>query len=115
MPNEHNKKVVLNGLKLFSKIGELEAKLHQMLGNHGPEILYKSAIDNAVLQVGTLTEYTEKEKVNCNIGATQTDLQLHKDMKDKVDTAVAANKEQRPQIPLEVDKKITPQLISWTY
>ena len=85
-----------------------------MLGNHGPEILYKGAIDDAVLHVGALTEHIEEEKVNCNIGATQTD-QLHKDMKDKVDTAVAANKEQRPQIPLEVDKKITTQLISWTY
>ena len=114
VPNEQNKVLVLIGLKLFSKIGELEAKLYQMLGSHGPEILYKGAIDDAVLHVGTLTKYIEKEKVNCNIGATQTDLQLHKDMKDELDTAAAANKEWRPQIPLEVDKKITTQLISWT-
>ena len=114
VPNEHNKIVVLNGLKLFSKIGDLEAKLHQMLGSHGPEILYKGAIDDAVRHVNALTEHIEKEKVNCNIGATQTDLQLHKDLKEELDTAVAAFKERRPQIPLEVDKKITPQLISWT-
>ena len=42
--NEHNKVLVLVGLKLFSKIG---AKPHQMLGNHSPEILYKGAIDDA--------------------------------------------------------------------
>ena len=115
MPNEDNKVLVLIGLKLFSKIGELEAKLYQILGNYGPEILYKGAIDDAVLHVGTLTDHIEKEKVNCDIGATKTDLHLHKDMKDELDTAVAANMEQRPQIPLEVDKKITTQLISWTY
>ena len=115
VPSEQNKVLVLIGLKLFSKIGELEAKLSQMLGKYGPEILYKGAIDDAVLHVSALTEHIEKEKVNCNIGATQTDLQLHKDMKEEVDTAVAANMERRPQIPLEVDKKITTQLISWTY
>ena len=114
VPNEHNKIVVLNGLKLFSKIKELEAKLHQMLGNYGPEILYKGAIDDAVLHVGTLTEHIEEEKVNCNIGATQTDLQLHKDVKEELDTALAANKERRPKIPLEVDKNITTQLIVLT-
>ena len=31
VPNEHNKVLVLIGLKLFSKIGELEAKLYQIL------------------------------------------------------------------------------------
>ena len=114
VPNEHNKIVVLNGLKLFSRIGELEAKLHQMLGNHGPEILYKSAIDDAVLHVSALTEHIEEEKVNCNIGATQTDLQLHKDVNEELDTAVAANKERRPKIPLEVDKSITTRVIELT-
>ena len=111
VPNEANKIVVLNGLKLFSKIGDLEGKLHQMLGTHGPEILYKGAIDDAVLHVSALTEHIEKEKVNCNIGGTQTDLKLHKDLKEQLDIAVAANKERRPKIPLEVDKKISPQII----
>ena len=113
VPNEDNKRVVLNGLTLFSKIVELEGKLHQMLGHHGPEILYKGAIDDAVLHVGALTEHIEKVKVNCNIGATQTDLQLQKDVKEELDTAVAANKERRPKIPLEVDKKITTEVIFW--
>ena len=58
--------------------------------------------------------HIEKEKGHCNISRTETDLQLHKDVKEEVDTAVAANKERRPQIPLEVDKKITTQVISWT-
>ena len=114
VPNEQNKVLVLIGLKLFSKIGELEAKLHQMLRSHGPEIFYKGAIDDAVLHVGTLTEHIEEEKVNCNISPTQTDLQLQKDVKEELGTAVAANKEQRPQIPLEVDKSITTQVFSWT-
>ena len=114
VPNEANKMVVLSGLKLLSKIGDLEAKLHQMLGSHGPEILYKSAIDDAVLHVSALTKHIEKEKVDCNIGATQTDLKLHKDVKEELDTAVAANKERRPKIPLEVDKKISPQVIVLT-
>jgi len=114
VPNEANKMVVLSGLKLLSKIRDLEAKLHQMLGSHGPEILYKSAIDDAVLHVSALTKHIEKEKVDCNIGATQTDLKLHKDVKEELDTAVAANKERRPKIPLEVDKKISPQVIVLT-
>ena len=114
VPNEANKMVVLGGLKLLSKIGDLEAKLHQMLGSHGPEILYKGAIDDAVRHVSALTEHIEKEKVDCNIGATQTDLKLHKDVKEQLDIAVAANKERRPKIPLEVDKKISPQVIVLT-
>ena len=114
VPNEHNKMVVLIGLKLFSKIKELEAKLYQVLGSHGPKILYKVAIDDAVLHVGALTEHIEEEKVNCNIGSTETDLKLHKDVKEELDTAVAANKEQRPKIPLEVDKNITTQVIVLT-
>ena len=111
MPNEGNKMVVLTDLKQFSKIGDLEAKLHHMLGGHGPVILYKGAIDDAVLHVNTLTEHIEEEKLKCNIGATQDNLKLHKDVKDELDTAVAANKERRSQIPDEVDKKITKQVI----
>ena len=81
VPNEQNKVLVLVGLKPFSKIGELEAKLYQMLESHGPEILYKGAIDGAVLHVNTLTEHIEKVKVDCNIGATQAALNLQEDVK----------------------------------
>ena len=113
-PSENNKNVVLNGLKEFSKIGELEAKLYQMLGSHGPEILYKGAIDDAVLHVSTLAEHIENVKVDCNIGATQAALNLQEDVKEEVDTAISANKQRRSQIPLEVDKKITEKVIFCT-
>ena len=115
VPNENNKRVVLNGLKYFSRIGDLESILYQMLGINGPEILYKSAIDDAVLHVSALTEHIEKVKVNCSIGTTEMNLQLQKNVQEELDSAITTNKQRIPLIPLEVEKKIAKEINSLTF
>lgn len=115
VPSEINKKVVVDGLKFFSRMAELEAKLYHMLGVNGPEILYKGAIDDAVQHVDALEEHIEREKEHCNLGATQTALKLQEDLFKEISSAIAANKQRRPQIQTEVERKITTDLNEWTF
>ena len=115
VPSEVNKKVVVDGLKFFSRMAELENKLYHMLGVNGPEILYKGAIDDAVQHVDALEEHIEKEKEHCNLGATQTALKLQEDLFKEISGAIAANKQRRPQIQTEVERKITTEVSEWTF
>ena len=60
VPSEVNKKVVVDGLKFFSRMAELENKLYHMLGVNGPEILYKGAIDDDVQHIDAMKHHTVK-------------------------------------------------------
>ena len=115
VPSEINKKLVVDGLKFFSRTGELETKLYQMLGVHGPEILYKGTIDDAVQHVGALEEHIDKEKEDCNLGATQAALKLQQDLLKEIGGAVAANKLRMSRIQTKVERKITTEISDWTF